>query len=309
MTSKDISLKSHIVVLGSVYKDTSSSSSSSSSSGGGRGGNKKEYIRHVRSLFRFTYRRDFLAFDPYGITSDAGWGCMLRVSQMMMATACQRHMLGRDWRRGSGTPAGGASTSTELETLRANNDYCNILRWFMDYPGPPHIYAIHHMVQCGIKYDKLPGEWFGPSTAALVLRDLAKLHRAKYNGTLEILIAEGDTIYISEAENVCCGSAASSSSSSSRSASHPGPTSTRIPAPAPTSPEDGDSSQMHAGESADISKCAHLHKDADTGAMSPLYDPLLNPPPISLPPWSCSLVVCVPLRLGISSVNKEYVQV
>jgi hypothetical protein len=45
-----------------------------------------------------------------------------------------------------------------------------ILRMFCDYPGAPHLYSIHHLVQCGISYDKLPGEWFGPSTAALVLR-------------------------------------------------------------------------------------------------------------------------------------------
>lgn len=60
----------------------------------------------------------------------------------------------------------------------------------MDFSGDAnHMFAIHNMVQCGMKYDKLPGttimmfcccsgdddaflpgEWFGPSTAALVLR-------------------------------------------------------------------------------------------------------------------------------------------
>ena len=33
-----------------------------------------------------------------------------------------------------------------------------------------HLYSLQNIVQCGVKYDKLPGEWFGPSTASLVLR-------------------------------------------------------------------------------------------------------------------------------------------
>ena len=167
------------MLLGQVYKEKA-------------GGSSTKYKRHVRSLFRFTYRRDFPVLAPYAITSDAGWGCMLRVSQMLMATALQRHLLGPEWRRGA-----------DVASLQACAEYVTILRWFIDRPGPPHLYAIHHMVQCGIKYDKLPGEWFGPSTAALVLRDLAKLHRASYGGSLEVLIAEGDTIYVSEAERIC----------------------------------------------------------------------------------------------------------
>lgn len=30
----------------------------------------------------------------------------------------------------------------------------------MDYPGIPHYYALHHIIQCGMKYDKLPGKIF-----------------------------------------------------------------------------------------------------------------------------------------------------
>ena len=63
---------------------------------------------------------------------------------------------------------------------------------FLDFNGDvAHMYSLQNMVQCGIKYDKLPGtdissvtasslilrcvivysgEWFGPSTVALVLR-------------------------------------------------------------------------------------------------------------------------------------------
>ncbi len=46
-------------------------------------------------------------------------------------------------------------------------------------PRPNNTHAIHHHhhhhhhYQVGMSYDKLPGEWYGPTTAAYVLRDLA----------------------------------------------------------------------------------------------------------------------------------------
>jgi hypothetical protein len=33
-----------------------------------------------------------------------------------------------------------------------------IFRWFCDYSGYPCLYSIHHMLQSGMRYDKLPGE-------------------------------------------------------------------------------------------------------------------------------------------------------
>jgi hypothetical protein len=49
----------------------------------------------TKSLIRLTYRRDFPSFDPYCITSDSGWGCMLRSAQTMMANVFVRHYLGK----------------------------------------------------------------------------------------------------------------------------------------------------------------------------------------------------------------------
>lgn len=154
-----------------------------------------DYRSHAESFFRFTYRRDFPPLAPYtSLTSDAGWGCMLRAAQMLMGYTLKRHYLGSDWRL----------PKQQKETnLSQSYDYCNIVRWFCDYPGYPHIYALHHLIQCGMKYDKLPGEWYGPSTAALVLRDLSHLHRVKYGGQVEVMVTQGDVIYITEVEKLC----------------------------------------------------------------------------------------------------------
>ena len=229
----------------------------------------------VLALFRFTYRRDFQVLAPYSQTSDAGWGCMLRSAQMVLGTCMRRHYLGRDWKflhhNGKAIPAAIA------DLKRDRSVYIDILKWFCDSPGHPHYYSLHHMVQGGMRYDKLPGEWFGPSTALLVLRDLAKLHRSRYGGEIELYIASGDTIYVSEVEAICTAPVAASSNASmvSRQA--------RLSASSP-----------------------HAQPKSDAGAVSPTseedgftHDPLLNPAPEpEAQPWLCSLLVGIPLMLS-----------
>ncbi len=77
---------------------------------------KEEFRNHAESFFRFTYRRDFPALEPYPITSDSGWGCMLRAAQMLMGYMLRRHYLGTDWR----------VPKLKEELLRKNEDYCEV---------------------------------------------------------------------------------------------------------------------------------------------------------------------------------------
>ncbi|KAJ7636027.1 hypothetical protein DFH06DRAFT_657448 [Mycena polygramma] len=67
-----------------------------------------QFYSDFRSRVWCTYRRDFEAIrdeGPRGWTSDAGWGCMLRTGQSLLANALLTVHVGRDWRRPPASPA------------------------------------------------------------------------------------------------------------------------------------------------------------------------------------------------------------
>uniref|UniRef100_A0A8C1DNK6 Cysteine protease n=2 Tax=Cyprinus carpio TaxID=7962 RepID=A0A8C1DNK6_CYPCA len=61
---------------------------------------KTELLSDVRSRLWFTYRKKFSPIGGTGPSSDAGWGCMLRCGQMILAQALVCRHLGRGniWR-------------------------------------------------------------------------------------------------------------------------------------------------------------------------------------------------------------------
>ncbi|KAI0033620.1 peptidase C54, partial [Vararia minispora EC-137] len=98
-----------------------------------------------------------------GWTSDAGWGCMLRTGQSMLATALVHLHLGRDFRR----PLHPAFTPPYAT-------YVQILTWFFDSPDPLSPFSVHRMALAGKDLGKDVGQWFGPSTAAGALKTLTQ---------------------------------------------------------------------------------------------------------------------------------------
>jgi len=128
------------------------------------------------SLFWFTYRRDFPELMPYKLTSDAGWGCMLRASQMLLAQALRLHYMGRMWRPSS-IKKNPKNIHVHDQMPKHDSFTTFIANAFADYPGPSFPFSLPNMVATGLRYDKLPGEWYGPGTAAHVLRDLMLIYQ------------------------------------------------------------------------------------------------------------------------------------
>ena len=106
---------------------------------------RKEY---EASLFWWTYRYDFPEIKPYCITSDAGWGCMLRSAQMMLTHALRIHFKSRHWK-----------AETSITKAREDDFVKVLLTWFADFPSTSQsIYSLHNMCAAGLaKYEVLPG--------------------------------------------------------------------------------------------------------------------------------------------------------
>uniref|UniRef100_A0AAV1T821 Cysteine protease n=1 Tax=Peronospora matthiolae TaxID=2874970 RepID=A0AAV1T821_9STRA len=152
------------------------------------------YKRAFESILWFTYRRDFVPMTPYEFSSDAGWGCMLRSAQMLLGQALQRQLNGRLSLR----------TAVELESGGTLSEIdVKLLMWFADAPDSACRYSIHHMVQMGMHYDKLPGEWYGPTTAAQVLRDLVNQYRRDCGETLAMYVPQEGVVYRDDVTQLC----------------------------------------------------------------------------------------------------------
>jgi cysteine protease ATG4 len=87
-----------------------------------------------------------------GFTSDAGWGCMIRSGQSLLANTVLTLRLGRDWRRG-----------------QKQKEHEELLSLFADTPEAP--FSIHKFVEHGAQAcGTYPGQWFGPSATARCIR-------------------------------------------------------------------------------------------------------------------------------------------
>lgn len=112
-----------------------------------------------------------------GFTSDAGFGCMIRSGQCILANALQILRLGRNWR---------------YQDHATDKAHCEIVSMFADDPKAP--FSIHRFVEHGAAVcGKYPGEWFGPSAAARCIQDLAN----KYNeaGLKVYVSGDGADVY------------------------------------------------------------------------------------------------------------------
>lgn len=101
-----------------------------------------------------TYRKGFVPIGGVeGLTTDKGWGCMLRCGQMIIAQALVFIHLGRDWIWNFHTK---------------DSIYLQILQKIEDKKSSP--YSIHQIALMGQSEGKNIGEWFGPNTIAQVLK-------------------------------------------------------------------------------------------------------------------------------------------
>ncbi|GFR79924.1 cysteine protease [Elysia marginata] len=155
-----------------------------------------EFLKDFTSRIWMTYRSNFYPIPGTKLNTDCGWGCMLRSAQMLITQCLVMHYLGRDWRL--------HNPQTETEQTY----YREIIRWFsdpVDAPSDKSPFSLHHLVSFGRHYNKEPGEWFGPSSAAYIFRDAF----ARASQTFPILsqlcvyVAQDCTVYMDDVVKLC----------------------------------------------------------------------------------------------------------
>ncbi|XP_068130473.1 cysteine protease ATG4D [Hyperolius riggenbachi] len=186
------------------------------------------FQRDFVSRVWLTYRRDFPALEGTQLTTDCGWGCMIRSAQMLLAQALLVHLVNRDWfwsealntqvvdmdpiRSSSPSNVGVFTTASsssfqpshhrrpQWETLPQRRHlqhpqqeliHRDILRWLSDHPDAP--FGLHHMVKLGGSLGKKAGDWYGPSIVAHIMR--RALETTSQVPELSVYVSQDCTVY------------------------------------------------------------------------------------------------------------------
>ncbi|KAJ1651461.1 Cysteine protease atg4 [Dispira simplex] len=118
------------------------------------------FLDDFQSRIWCTYRANFATLpDSDNLTSDSGWGCMLRAVQSLVAQSFVLQLLGRDW-------------SLEKQTAETLHCYREIINLFVDTPTERTPLSIHHLVRKGKELNVAVGEWFGPHMACHIFKNV-----------------------------------------------------------------------------------------------------------------------------------------
>jgi len=172
----------------------------------------EEFQRDFQSRIWMTYRRDFPEIGSSRLTTDCGWGCMIRSGQMMIAQALICHWLGRDWRL---TSSKGIDLNP-TERWQSERLYRAVIQLFSDIPDTRAApLSLHSVVGLGQAAGKKAGDWFGPHTVAHLLAGAARrAERGAGQGlldTVSVYVAQDCTVYTGDVENLCSSACADES--------------------------------------------------------------------------------------------------
>ena len=154
-------------------------------------------LRALQTVPWFTYRKRFEAIPTSSYTTDAGWGCMMRTGQMLLAYVFLRHYLSGDWRYD--------------ENEEENFLHCRIMSWFCDTSLAP--YSIHNICLAGQEHGGVKvGTWFAPSTLSHVIKRLVQHNNSQLHfDQFHVYVGQHATIYKEEVERTCSHAPAGSS--------------------------------------------------------------------------------------------------
>uniref|UniRef100_A0A0N4ZJG0 Cysteine protease n=1 Tax=Parastrongyloides trichosuri TaxID=131310 RepID=A0A0N4ZJG0_PARTI len=158
--NKDFDKKKHIFILGKQFNDSKFSSNNLL--------NFEQFLEYFKSRLWFTYRINIPSIPYSKETGDCGWGCMIRVMQMMTAQAYSKIFIDDNF---------SGNISDYREILSLFDDSSNGLLGLSNFVKYPYE-----------NYGKKVGSWFSPSEAAQVMNHLINTHKDKNNKLINSLV-------------------------------------------------------------------------------------------------------------------------
>ena len=180
----------------------------SGGSGGSEDASASEASASEASSAGVAISRRIVEKAPYQYTTDAGWGCTLRVGQMLLANALSIHFFGRGYRRRDAVP------SVPGGDARARDPHDGLLSWFGDHPDANACpFSIHEVYRWGRgELDDaaekkpggvpgvVPGRWLGPRVTAQAMAALTNARRP--GGMCAYVLADEDGTFGGGAPNL-----------------------------------------------------------------------------------------------------------
>ncbi|XP_064386093.1 cysteine protease ATG4C-like [Halichondria panicea] len=185
-SSVEISKEEPIWVLGTNYYDDPESGDKHRDVEGAPP-HVMAFMEHFYSVPWMTYRSNFPPISNTALTTVCGWGCMLRSGQMVLATALNRHMLGRDWR---------LPTSSDKD----KDIHAKVMSWFADCPSPQAQFFMHALMDQAVRHDNHPGDWFGPSQVSVLMRECMKVAKTAIPDlkNVQVYVTYDCTVYVKD---------------------------------------------------------------------------------------------------------------
>ncbi|XP_057698154.1 cysteine protease ATG4C isoform X3 [Corythoichthys intestinalis] len=198
-------------------------------------GNIEDFRRDFGSRVWLTYREAFSPLPGSGLTSDCGWGCMLRAGQMMLAQALVLHFLGRDWtwpealqlqcldaetwtttaakhlfesletslqstinRPANPEPSAIPQAQAPVSAEEADSHLKEMYhRTLVSWFGdnPSAQLGLHRLVHLGLTLGKQAGDWYGPAAVANILKKAMDEVKDPALASITSYISQDCTVY------------------------------------------------------------------------------------------------------------------